>query len=110
MISSKPNRYQRMYAILQEHFTPEYIDLIDESNHHQVPHDGESHFKLTLVSVLFKGLARIERHRKVNDIFQPERQKGLHALSLALYSPEEWAKQPKAHSTPPCQHQSKGTQ
>lgn len=106
-IPTIPNRYMRMYTLLQRHFTPVHIDLVDESSNHRVPQGSESHFKLTLVSAIFKGLSRIERHRCVTNLLVSEMKTGLHALSLALYSPEEWATHPSAHMTPPCQHQPK---
>ncbi len=98
------NRYERIHALLQQHFKPELIDLVDESYKHQVPQGSESHFKLTLVSIKFTGQSRIERHRLISTVVNPERQAGLHALSLALYTPEEWAAQPKPLNSPPCHH------
>lgn len=98
------NRYTRIHNLLQQQFNPVFIDLIDESYKHQVPKDAESHFKLTLVSLQFAGKSRIERHRLITDSLTAERQTGLHALSLALYSPEEWAVQPQLLNSPACQH------
>ena len=101
------NRHKRMYELLQHHFKPLFIDLVDESYQHQVPKDAESHFKLTLVSQQFSGESRITRHQFVNDLVGQERKIGLHALSMALFSPEEWANQPQSLSTPPCHHKEK---
>lgn len=109
MTSPTPSRYTRMHSLLQQQFEPVFMDLLDESVNHRVPEGAESHFKLTLVSALFKGLSRMARHRSVNLLLMPEMKTGLHALSLALYTPEEWAAQPKPHSTPPCQHKSQST-
>lgn len=108
MSSQSANRYTRIYAVLQQHFAPLFIDLVDESYKHQVPEGAESHFKLTLVSNEFKGRTRVERHRLVTDFLGSERQNGLHALGLALYSPEEWAAQPNPLVTPLCQHKANG--
>lgn len=104
MSSPSLNRQARMQALLQKQFTPQFIDLNNESHQHQVPQGSESHFKLTLVSTQFSGCSRVERHRLVNTLLLPEMNTGLHALSLALYSPEEWAKHPSKLETPPCQH------
>lgn len=106
MTSPLLNRYMRIETLLQQQLAPVFMDLLDESANHRVPKGAESHFKLTLVSAVFKGLSRVERHRVVNTLLMPEMKTGLHALSLALYSPEEWEKNPKSHSTPPCQHKS----
>lgn len=100
-------RYNRMHAILTQTFEPTLLDLIDESYMHQVPNGAESHFKLTLVSSQFSGLSRLERQRLINAAMLPERQQGLHALSLALFTPEEWAKQPHVQASPLCQRQKK---
>ena len=108
MSSQSANRYTRIHAMLLQKFAPLFIDLVDESYKHQVPNGAESHFKLTLVSTEFKGKTRIERHRLVTDVLGSERQNGLHALGLALYSPEEWAIQPNPLVTPQCQHKSAG--
>lgn len=108
MSSPSTNRSARIHAVLLENFAPLFIDLVDESHKHQVREGSESHFKLTLVSNKFKGRTRIERHRMVTDFLSSERQNGLHALGLALYSPEEWAAQPKSFVTPQCHHKSNG--
>ena len=98
------SRQARMQAILQQHFTPQLIDLSNVSHQHQVPEGSESHFKLTLVATQFTGQNRIVRHRMVNTLLLAEMNSGLHALSLALYSPEEWAKHPDQLQIPPCKH------
>ncbi|MCX7090115.1 MAG: BolA family transcriptional regulator [Legionellales bacterium] len=98
------SRQARIQAILEQHFTSQFLDLSNVSHQHQVPEGSESHFKLTLVATQFNGHNRIERHRMVNTLLLPEMNSGLHALSLALYSPEEWAKHPEQLQTPPCQH------
>lgn len=98
-------RSARMQALLEQQLTPVWLELLNESSKHRVPDGSESHFKLTLVSSQFTGLSRIERHRLVNQLFNTERETGLHALSLHLYSPEEWAKHPAPPPTPPCHHQ-----
>ncbi|PJD90784.1 MAG: BolA family transcriptional regulator [Legionella sp.] len=95
-------RFQRIQDTLTQSLAPSVFELIDESHMHQVPKGAESHFKLTLVSEHFVGLTRIERHRLVNGLVASEFQKGLHAFTLALYSPEEWAKHPLQPSSPPC--------
>lgn len=104
MSQNATNRYTRLQTLLQHQFHPLFMELVDESFKHQVPKDAESHFKLTLVSQKFTGKNRIERHRLLNESVNSERQTGLHALSLALYSPEEWDRQPHTLQTPACQH------
>ncbi len=47
-----------------------------------------------MVSESFKGKPQIARHRLVNGMLKEEfDEKGLHALSLRLKTPEEWEKE-----------------
>jgi len=80
--------------IIREKFAPEHFELINESDLHigHAGHDGggNSHFKLIVVSSVFGGYNRVQRHRLVNDALKPLFYKGLHALSLKIYSPDEY--------------------
>ena len=67
----------------------EHLDLINESHMHAGPLT-ESHFKLIVVSKDFAGQARIKRHQLVYRILSDELSNSIHALSLHLYTPEEW--------------------
>ena len=50
-------------------------------------------FTVELVSPNFNDLSTIKRHRLVNSVLKEEfEEKGLHALSLKLKTPEEWDK------------------
>ncbi|MCR9192273.1 MAG: BolA family transcriptional regulator [Gammaproteobacteria bacterium] len=100
-------RLERMQTLLTQTFEPTFLNLIDESYMHQVPAGSESHFKLTLVSSQFADLKQVARHRLVNSAVTPERQQGLHALSLALFTPDEWAQQPNVQASPLCQGKKK---
>merc|ERR1719317_767673 len=57
---------------------------------HAVPKDSETHFKVCIVSDVFKGKRLVQKHRVVNELCKEEFGKGLHALSILAYSPEEW--------------------
>lgn len=72
-------------------FSPEHLELVNESHTHHRGGD-ETHFKMLVVSSKFQGLSRVERQRQVQLLFDQERGQGLHALSLRLLTPEEWAK------------------
>jgi BolA protein len=80
---------------LKAAFQPQHLAVIDDSARHQghagARPEGETHFRLELVSPVFHGLPRIERHRRVNDLLAEERDRGLHALSMAVHTPEEWS-------------------
>jgi stress-induced morphogen len=73
-------------------FKPEHMVLENESHSHSVPRNSETHFKLLLVSEKFRGLNRVARQRLVYSLLQEEMSPGrVHALSLRLLAPEEWA-------------------
>lgn len=84
-------RYERINQLLSQALQPIFLEVLDESGQHSVPEGSESHFKVTLVSVNFENESRIARHRRVNHLLASEFEQGLHALSLHLYTPQEWS-------------------
>ncbi|UYO40220.1 BolA family transcriptional regulator [Rhodopseudomonas palustris] len=78
---------------LREAFTPESLDVIDESNLHEghAGHAGrsETHFRVNIVSAAFAGKSRVDRHRMVNDLLAPELKGGVHALAIKAKAPGE---------------------
>jgi BolA protein len=95
------SRHQRIQSLLQEHFQPWILEVLDQSHQHQVPKDAQTHYQVLLVSTLFEQKKQIDRHRSVQQVLQPEFAKGLHALTLALYTPEEWKQRKGKVATPP---------
>ncbi len=84
-------------------FTPDYLEVINESHMHNVPPGSESHFKVVIVSREFEDLRLIARHRKVNQTLGEELQNGLHALSIHTYTESEWTlKDGAIPETPNC--------
>lgn len=72
-------------------FQPLHLELENESaNHHRG--GAETHFKLVIVSNAFDGISRVERQRRVQNLFDAEREQGLHALALWTYTATEWKK------------------
>jgi BolA protein len=84
------SRSERINQLINLELAPNYLDVEDESSKHHVPEGAETHFKLSIVTTQFNGLSRINRHRLVNKLLAEELRSGLHALSLHLYTPEEW--------------------
>ncbi|PZA11106.1 BolA family transcriptional regulator [Rhodopseudomonas palustris] len=78
---------------LREAFTPESLDVIDESNLHEghAGHSGrsETHFRVNIVSDAFAGKSRVDRHRMVNDLLAAELKGGVHALAIKAKAPGE---------------------
>lgn len=82
---------------------PSHMEVVNESNNHNVPPGSESHFKVVLVSTRFEGLRAIQRHRLVHDLLSEELKGPIHALALHLYTDSDWTKRfGEAPKSPPC--------
>ncbi len=98
------NRQQRIEAALRESLTPAHLEVINESDGHRGPPGRESHFRVVAVSDAFSDSAPVARHRRIYQLLADELSSGLHALSLHLHSPAEWAAQDgNTRQSPPCQ-------
>jgi BolA protein len=80
---------------LREAFTPQSLDVMDESHLHE-GHGGhrpggETHFRVYIVSKAFQGKSRIERHRMINATLSGELAGSVHALAIHAQAPEEAA-------------------
>ena len=78
---------------LREAFTPESLDVTDESHLHEghAGHrpGGETHFRVYIVSTAFEGKSRIERHRMINAMLAAELKGSVHALAIKAQAPAE---------------------
>jgi BolA protein len=78
---------------LTEAFAPESVDVIDESHLHagHAGHrpDGETHFRIYIVSQAFAGKSRLERHRLINALLASELAASVHALAISAQAPGE---------------------
>lgn len=92
------SRKLRIHDALSAELKLDVLIIDDESHGHRVPVGAESHFKIVAVSENFQSLSRVARHRKINTLLSSEFEHGLHALSLHLYTPEEWNK--REHTAP----------
>ena len=45
-----------------------FLEVINESNMHNVPDGAESHFKITIVSDIFEDMRPVQRHQKIYEI------------------------------------------
>lgn len=78
---------------LRASLSPIRLAVIDDSRLH-AGHagsrpEGETHFRVEIVSARFAGKTRIERHRIVADIVAEELAGRIHALSLRTLTPDE---------------------
>lgn len=84
------NRKERIEDILSRAFEPSFLEISDDSARHakHMPHaggaghDGETHYRVTIVSPSFAGRTRLDRHRAVNAALADEFGTGLHALAI----------------------------
>jgi len=91
---------------LSQAFAPTHLEVLNESHNHSGP-GGETHYKVVLVTPAFGGLRSVARHQRVYALVQPEMQRGLHALALHTYTPDEWAATGAAPDSPACRGGSK---
>ena len=85
---------QRMENKLQEAFSPDRLNVIDESHMHaghqpDMTGAGETHMRVQIVSEQFSGKSRVDRHRAINGLLKPELDAGLHALAIEAAAPGE---------------------
>jgi BolA protein len=94
---------QTIQSKLEQAFSPEFLQVENESYMHNVPAGSESHFKVSIASERFEGLMLIKRHRLVNEALASELQQ-IHALALHTMTPQEWFnKGGKVADSPLCQ-------
>lgn len=83
--------------------SPVHLEVVNESNQHNVPPDSETHFKVVVVSEDFDGQRKVARHQSVYGLLQQELAGPVHALALHTYTPSEWKDRfGEAPPSPPC--------
>jgi BolA family transcriptional regulator, general stress-responsive regulator len=78
---------------LTEAFAPQSLKVVDESHRHEghAGHrpGGQTHFRVYIVSEMFKDMTRLQRHRLVNEALSGELKGGVHALAIHAAAPDE---------------------
>jgi BolA protein len=78
---------------LKAAFTPIRLVVEDESHRHEghigARPGGETHFRVEVVSDVFRGLSRVERQRRVYGVLDEELKGRVHALAMRALTPEE---------------------
>lgn len=86
----------RIRAKLTAGLSPQRLEVIDESSCHAghagARPEGETHFRVEIVSAAFEGQPRLVRQRRVHEILADELKGGVHALSLVTLTPAEAAR------------------
>ncbi len=83
-------------AKLTAALAPDALAIEDESDRHAghsgARPEGETHFRVRIVSAQFEGVSRVERQRRVYAILDDELNSRVHALALATLTPAEAAR------------------
>ena len=88
---------------LSEGLELDHLEVVNESQNHNVPANSETHFKVTLVSADFEGQKLIDRHRAVNQLLSAELAGPVHALAIHTLTAPEWRSRHGAvPMSPPC--------
>ncbi len=93
------NRASRIERSLRNALSPVELNLEDESHLHQGhagARDGGGHFRVSIVSGLFEGASRLQRHRMVYEALSDEMPNEIHALAIEAFTPQEWKARPGA--------------
>ena len=84
---------QRIEEILREAFEPVHLEVIDESHRHAghagAHPEGESHFRVIIVSEAFAGKPLVQRHRMINEALGDLLRERVHALAITARTPGE---------------------
>jgi BolA protein len=74
---------------------PTQMEIVDESHLHAghagARPEGETHFRIAIVSAAFAGQSRVARQRMVYGIVADELRTRVHALALSTRAPDEAA-------------------
>ncbi len=85
-------RAEQIERLLTEAFSPESMQLVDESHKHAGhagAKGGAGHYDLTIVSAQFAGQNTIARHRLVYAALESMMPVEIHALSIKAFTPNE---------------------
>ncbi len=84
---------QRIETKLITGLNPESLTIEDESHRHagHAGHreEGETHFRIVVVSGAFEGQSRVQRQRVVYDLLRDELAERIHALAMTTLTPGE---------------------
>lgn len=88
----KTDRIERIRSSLDREFSPDLLEIDDESHlhaGHAGARDGRGHFRVTIVSAKFEGMGRLQRHQAVFGALGSMMESDIHALAITAHSPSE---------------------
>jgi BolA protein len=83
-------------------FSPSHLEVINESASHNVPEGSESHFKVIISANFFCEKTAVKRHQAIYAELNEELSGSIHALSLHVYTEEEWQSLDAVPKSPKC--------
>ena len=86
-------RAAEMRRLLELAFTPESLEIDDESYKHvgnEGARDGHGHFRVLIVSEAFAGMNLLQRHRSVYKALGKLMKTDIHALNIEAFSLAEF--------------------
>jgi BolA protein len=78
---------------LREALEAVHVEVEDESHlhaGHEGAKSGGGHFKAIIVAARFDGLSKVAAQRLVYQALADEMQGDIHALSMSIFTPEQW--------------------
>ncbi len=80
------NRTDRITQALEAAFSPQHLEVIDESEQHRghagYQEGGESHFRVVIRAPVFGDMSRVARHRAIHTALGADLVGQIHALAL----------------------------
>ena len=87
--------------VINDKLSPSVLNIINESFMHNVPPGSESHFKLIVVSDVFKDLTKVKRHQLIYSTLNKIMDE-IHALSIYAFDENEYNANPIVIDSPNC--------
>ncbi len=81
------NKSEEIRSALQAEFSPEMLEVINQSENHRGHggySDGESHFLVQIRAAAFADMSRVNRHRAVHKALGADLVGRIHALALEI--------------------------
>jgi len=88
-----PDRLTAIRCALEECFSPEYLEVEDESHLHEGhvgAQSGKGHFRVTVIAEAFRDMPAVKRHQEVYRALRTLMETDIHALSIRAMAPDEF--------------------
>ncbi|MAE71675.1 MAG: BolA family transcriptional regulator [Gemmatimonadetes bacterium] len=77
---------------LRTAFSPDHLEVINETHLHSSPIGAEGLFKVVVVSESFTDRSLLDRHRAVHEALVEELANAVHGITIHARTPAEWAR------------------